>query len=82
MCGYRRMLEAYVRMSPSFVYPVRVVHPHPALYSKPVARKKLVYSTSRSAVFKQRYLALCRERKVEPHMPLVRELDFSTDTGE
>ena len=48
MCGYRRMLEAYTKVSfcaclllllivpPNkmgpFAYPVKAVHPHPALY--------------------------------------------------
>jgi hypothetical protein len=79
--GYRRMLEAYdMGLPKTFVYPVKPWHPHPALYSKPVKRKKLMHQNSRAEVFKSHYLRLCKENKKDPHMPLVQALDFAIDT--
>lgn len=99
MSGYRRMLEAYVKMpalgeesiflpplelklsSSVLEYPVYPVVPHPALYAKPVKRKKLQRENSRVALFKEQYLKLCLERKTAPYLPFVRQLDHSIDTA-
>ncbi len=41
ICGYRRMLEAYVKMG-TFAYAVKAVHPHPALYAKVSVQRRAV----------------------------------------
>ncbi len=49
--------------------------PHPALYAKPVKRKKLVHVNSRAEVFKSHYTKLCKER----NMPIFERLLYGVD---
>ena len=81
ICGYRRMLEAYVPMSKTFEYPIRPKIPHPALFAKPVKRKVLAFQNSRAELVRNAYLQLCRERGIAFHPPLVRKLDQCVDNG-
>ena len=80
-CGYRRMLEAYVSLSKSFVYPVVPRIPHPALFGKPIKRKKLMYAHSRTEVFKSHYIKMCKERNMPVAERLLYVLDVAVDTG-
>ena len=80
MGGYRRMLEAYVKMPP-MEFPVYPVVPHPALYAKPVKRSAMQRFTTRADLFKQHYLRLCKERNAKPYLPLLRQVDLAIDTA-
>lgn len=82
ICGYRRMLEAYVDLSRAFDYPLRPIVPHPALYAKPAKRKKMTTQNSRAEVFKAQYIKSCRANNKPLLERLIRELDLAIDTDQ
>ncbi len=64
----------------SFEYPLVPRVPHPALYAKPVKRKKLTHTNSRAEVFKSHYVKLCKERNTSIFEKLLYTVDLAVDS--
>lgn len=74
-------LARYVPLSKAFEYPLPPFVPHPALYAKPVKRKKLMHTNSRAEVFKAHYIRLCKESSTPIFERLLYSLDKAVDSG-